>query len=186
MEKVILAVTGASGAIYARKVAELLVRCDTIRTIAVVFSRNGRAVMEYERESLPQDPRMQFFDDDDLFAPPASGSARYGGMIVAPCTVGSAGRMAAGVSEGLIGRAADVMLKERRPLVLVVREMPLGAIHLRNLALLAECGASIVPACPSFYSRPAGVEELCATVADKAVSLLGLPTGGFEWGGGAQ
>lgn len=183
MKKVIVAVTGASGAIYARQVMERLVPVRELEEIAVIFSDNGRAVMEYERESLPvDDGRVRVFGNGDMFAAPASGSAGYEAMVIVPCSAGSAGRIAAGVSSDLIGRAADVMLKERRPLVLVVRETPFGTIHLRNLAALSECGAVILPASPSFYSRPTGVEELCATVSDRVIKMLGLPYGGFSWG----
>lgn len=149
MKRIIVAVTGASGAVYARKVAERLLRSPQVAQVAVVCSANGRKVMEYERERLPEgEERMVWFDNDDLFAPPASGSAGYDGMVIVPCTMGSAGRIAAGISGDLIGRAADVMLKERRPLVLVVRETPLSTIHLRNLTLLSECGAVVLPASP--------------------------------------
>ena len=169
MKRIIVAVTGASGAVYARKVAERLLRSPQVAQVAVVCSANGRKVMEYERERLPEgEERMVWFDNDDLFAPPASGSAGYDGMVIVPCTMGSAGRIAAGISGDLIGRAADVMLKERRPLVLVVRETPLSTIHLRNLTLLSECGAVVLPASPSFYSRPADIEALCDTVAVRA------------------
>lgn len=185
MKKIIVAVTGASGAIYARKVVEHILRADDIEHIAVIFSRNGRAVMEYEGEKLPEDPRIRIFDNDDMFAAPASGSAGYDAMIIVPCSVGSAGRIASGVSSDLIGRAADVMLKERRRLVLVVRETPLSSIHLRNMTLLSECGAVILPACPSFYSRPTDMEQLCDTVASRAAAMLGLPADGYEWHGKA-
>lgn len=183
MKKIIVAVTGASGAIYGRQTVERLTAIEEIGEIAVIFSENGRKVMEYERENIPiADPRIKVYGNDDLFAAPASGSSGYDAMVVVPCTVGSAGRIAAGISCDLIGRAADVMLKERHPLLLVVRETPLGTIHLRNLAALSECGAIILPASPSFYSRPSGVEELCGTVTDRIIKLLGLPSSGFSWG----
>lgn len=183
MKKIILAVTGASGAIYARKVAVRLLSLPEVGRIALIYSANGRTVMEFEGERLPSDDsRIKVFDNGDMFAPPASGSAGYDAMVIAPCSVGSAGRIAAGISSSLIERAADVMLKERRPLVLVVREAPLSTLHLRNLAALAECGATILPASPSFYSHPADVEELCDTVAARAVELLGFPGSGFRWG----
>lgn len=183
MKKIIVAVTGASGAIYARQVIERLAAVKELEEIAVIFSDNGRAVMDHEGESIPEgDSRLRFFANDDMFAAPASGSSCYDAMVIAPCSAASAGRIAAGVSADLIGRAADVMLKERRPLILVVRETPLGTIHLRNLASLSECGAVILPACPSFYSHPADTEELCGTVSDRVVKLLGLPYSGFRWG----
>ena len=111
-----------------------------------------------------------------------SGSARYDGMAVVPSTVGTVGRVAAGTAQSLIERAADVMLKERRRLVFVVRETPLSLIHLRNMAALTEAGAVILPASPSFYAAPQGVEELCGTVADRAAALLGVDISRYEWG----
>ena len=114
--------------------------------------------------------------------PPASGSARYDAMIVVPCSVGTAGRIASGVSQTLIERAADVMLKERRRLILVVRETPLSLIHLRNLTALAECGAVVLPAAPSFYARPADIESLCATVTERIVALVCPEAEHYEWG----
>ena len=108
MKRIIVAVTGASGAVYARKVAERLLRSPQVAQVAVVCSANGRKVMEYERERLPEgEERMVWFDNDDLFAPPASGSAGYDGMVIVPCTMGSAGRIAAGISGDLIGRDAE-------------------------------------------------------------------------------
>ena len=104
------------------------------------------------------------------------------GMAVVPSTVGTVGRVAAGTAQSLIERAADVMLKERRRLVFVVRETPLSLIHLRNMAALTEAGAVILPASPSFYAAPQGVEELCGTVADRAAALLGVDISRYEWG----
>lgn len=183
MKKIIVAVTGASGAIYGRQAVERLTQVKEIDEIALIFSENGRKVMEYERENIPAtDPRIKVYGNDDMFAAPASGSSGYDAMVIVPCTAGSAGRIAAGISCDLIGRAADVMLKERRPLILVLRETPLGTIHLRNLAALSECGAVVMPASPSFYSHPSGIEELCSTVTDRIIKLLGLPSSGFRWG----
>lgn len=185
MTKIIVAVTGASGAIYARKVLEKLTESDLPSQIAVIVSRHGREVVEYEGESLDTtDPRVVFYDNDDMFAPPASGSADYDAMIIVPCSMGSAGRIAAGVSSDLIGRAADVMLKERRTLVAVVRETPLSTIHLRNLTLLSECGAVVMPASPSFYSHPTDIDAMCDTVIERALKIIGIPCNGFQWNGG--
>lgn len=143
--KLILAVTGASGAVYARQTAERLAALDCVESVALVLSDCAPQVMAHEGVALPDHPKFVCYDNGDLFAPPASGSARYDAMIVVPCSVGTAGRIAAGVSQTLIERAADVMLKERRRLVLVVRETPLSLIHLRNLTALAECGAVVLP-----------------------------------------
>lgn len=178
----IVAVTAASGALYARLLLERLLECPEVERIALVRSRHARAVAEYEGVELPADPRIEEFDNDDLFAPAASGSARYEAMAVIPCSAGTVGRIASGVSRTLIERAADVMLKERRRLVLVVRETPLSLLHLRNMAALTECGASILPACPSFYARPVTVEALCISVVERVLAQLGVDAPGFEWG----
>ena len=151
--KLILAVTAASGAVYARQTAERLAALDCVESVALVYSDVAPTVMAHEGVALPDHPKFVRYDNRDLFAPPASGSARYDAMIVVPCSVGTAGRIASGVSQTLIERAADVMLKERRRLILVVRETPLSLIHLRNLTALAECGAVVLPAAPSFYAR---------------------------------
>ena len=178
--KLILAVTAASGAVYARQTAERLAVLDCVESVALIFSDLAPKVMAHEGVALPDHPKFVRYDNRDLFAPPASGSARYDAMIVVPCSVGTAGRIASGMSQTLIERAADVMLKERRRLVVVVRETPLSLIHLRNLTTLAECG--VLPAAPSFYSRPAEIESLCATVTERIVSLVCPSAARYEWG----
>ena len=180
--KLIVAVTAASGALYARLLLERLIACPEVERIALVRSRHASGVADHEGVSLPCDPRIEAYDNDDLFAPAASGSARYEAMVVIPCSVGTVGRIASGVSRTLIERAADVMLKERRRLVLVTREAPLGTVHLRNMTALSECGAVICPASPSFYSRPGTIEELCGTIVDRVAGLLGVEVPRYEWG----
>lgn len=180
--KLILAVTAASGAVYARQTAERLAALDCVESVALVCSALAPQVMAHEGVVLPDHPKFVRYDNGDLFAPPASGSARYDAMIVVPCSVGTAGRIAAGVSQTLIERAADVMLKERRRLILVVRETPLSLIHLRNLTTLAECGAVVLPAAPSFYAHPCDIGSLCASVTERIVALVCPSAGRFEWG----
>ncbi len=183
--RIIIGVTGASGSIYARLLMEHLLRSDEVGELAVVMSANGKAVTEYEGQVLPSaedDLRVRDFDNGDLFAPPASGSAGYDSMVVVPCSMGTVGRIASGVSDNLITRAADVMLKERRRLILVAREAPYSTIHLRNMTTISECGAIVLPASPSFYSHPADVEQLCMTVVERVLSLLGIPGDRYEWG----
>lgn len=181
--KVILAVTGASGAIYARQCAERLLLAPQVEQTALIVSDNGRRVMEYEGERLPASERIVEYPNDDMFCPVASGSARYEAMIIAPASMGTVGRIAAGVSLSLIERAADVMLKERRRLVLVVREAPYSSLHLRNMAALTDAGAVIVPASPSFYSHPATIEELAATVTERALAMAGIDLPHYEFEG---
>ena len=180
--KVVVAITAASGAIYARQLLTSLVESGEVERIAVIYSTNARAVVAHEGETMPTSAKIEEFDNDNLFASPASGSARWDAMVVVPSSVGTIGRVASGVSQTLIERAADVMLKERRRLIVVVRETPLSLIHLRNMTALTEAGAVIVPAAPSFYSRPESIEALCLTVTERIVSLLGISAPHYKWG----
>lgn len=184
VKRIILAITGASGSVYARLLMEQLLAQEAVEEVALVFSANGAAVAEYEGQRIAavDDPRVQIFDNGDMFAAPASGSAGYDAMVIVPCSMGTVGRVANGVSGDLISRAADVMLKERRMLVVVPRETPLNTIHLRNLTTLSECGAVVVPASPSFYSLPDDMEALCMTVVERVVALLGFDSPHYQWG----
>ena len=179
--KIIVAVTAASGAIYARQLLEQLVTSPQVENISLILSTNAEAVAETEGVTLPESDKITRYANDNLFAAPASGSARWNAMVIVPSSVGTVGRVAAGTSQTLIERAADVMLKERRRLVVVVRETPLSLIHLRNMTTLTEAGAIVLPASPSFYSRPTDIEELCSTVTERIVSLLGIDAPHFEW-----
>lgn len=179
--KIIVAVTAASGAIYARQLLEQLVASPQVENIALILSTNAEAVAETEGVTLPESGKITRYANDNLFAAPASGSARWDAMVIVPSSVGTVGRVASGVSQTLIERAADVMLKERRRLVVVVRETPLSLIHLRNMTTLTEAGAIVLPASPSFYSRPTDIEELCNTVTERIVSLLGIDAPHYEW-----
>lgn len=180
--KVIVAVTGASGSLYARQVVEGLLASDTIERVGLIVSRRGEEVAAWERVEFPQNARLERFDNDDMFAPVASGSARWDAMVVVPCSMGCVGRIASGVSSDLISRAADVMLKEGRTLIVVPRETPLNLIHLRNLTTLAEAGATVAPASPSFYSHPETVEDVCRTVSERILARLSIDTPRYEWG----
>lgn len=182
--KLIVGVTGASGAIYAKVLFDsLLLVKNQVKEVAVLFSDNAKAVWKYELgnsdfETLP----FAFYQKDDFYSPVASGSAGYDAMIICPCSMGTLSRIASGVSNDLMTRAADVMLKERRKLVLVARETPLSLIHINNMKTVTEAGGIICPATPSFYSRPETMEELAATVTNRALSLAGIEMGGFRWG----
>lgn len=178
---IVVAVTAASGSIYARLLVESLTASEEVERIALVYSENARAVAEHEGVAMPADAKIVEYSNSDLFASPASGSAAWDAMVVVPSSVGTVGRVANGVSQTLIERAADVMLKERRRLVFVVRETPYSLVHLRNMVSLTEAGAIIVPASPSFYSKPATVEELCRTVIERVVALLGVKAEHYEW-----
>lgn len=179
---IVVAVTAASGSIYASLLVESLAASGDVGRIALVYSENARAVAEHEGVAMPADAKIVEYSNSDLFASPASGSAAWDAMVVVPSSVGTVGRVANGVSQTLIERAADVMLKERRRLVFVVRETPYSLVHLRNMVALTEAGAVIVPASPSFYSKPVTVEELCRTVVERVVALLGIAAPHYEWG----
>jgi len=182
--KLILAITGASGAIYAKVLLDKLqANRDQFEKLGVVMSDNAREVWQYElgnRDYL-QYP-FDFYDKNDFFAPFASGSAQYDTMIVCPCSMGTLARIAQGTSSDLTTRAADVILKERRKLILVARETPLNLIHLRNMTAITEAGGIICPATPSFYSLPADFTALAATVVDRVLSLADIHTDSYQWG----
>lgn len=182
-KKVVVAVTGASGALYAfllfKKLEELK---EQIEDVAVVFSENALAVWKHE---LPEENHQKFpfriYKPSDFNAPFASGSSRFSTMIVCPCSMGTLGRIASGTSDDLISRAADVMLKERRKLILVTRDMPLNLIHVNNMKTVTEAGGIICPASPSFYSRPADTRALAQTVIDRVIDLAGFVNESFRW-----
>ena len=180
--KIVVAITAASGAIYARQLLETLVKSEQVERIALIYSSNARAVVAHEGEQMPCSEKIEEYDNCNLFASPASGSARWDAMVVVPSSVGTIGRVASGVSQTLIERAADVMLKERRRLIFVVRETPYSLIHLRNMTTLTEAGAVILPATPSFYSLPQNIEAVCQTVTERITAILGLNCERYEWG----
>ncbi len=180
--RVVVAITAASGAIYARQLLKMLIESAEVERIALIYSENAQAVAAHEGEEMPScSEKIELFANDNLFASPASGSARWDAMVVVPSSVGTIGRVASGVSQTLIERAADVMLKERRCLIFVVRETPYSLIHLRNMTTLTEAGAVILPATPSFYSRPQDIEALCRTVTERVTAILGLSGERYEW-----
>ena len=180
--RVVVAITAASGAIYARQLLTSLVESDEVERIAVIYSANARAVVAHEGETMPSSSKIEEYDNDNLFSSPASGSARWDAMVVVPSSVGTIGRVASGVSQTLIERSADVMLKERRRLIFVVRETPYSLIHLRNMTALTEAGAVILPATPSFYSLPKDIEAVCQTVTERITAMLGIEAARYEWG----
>jgi flavin prenyltransferase len=175
---------GASGAIYGVRFLRQAVRC--FDEVYLTLSTNVPDVLRTEmdirlsdrptaRELLGTDaPNLRFLDTSDYFTPPASGSFRHDGMVIIPCSMGTAGRIAGGISNDLTTRSADVCLKEGRKLILVVREAPWNLIHLRNLTTLAEAGATILPAAPSFYSRPQTIEDLVDTIVARTLQALGV------------
>ena len=183
-KRIIVGITGASGAIYGKLLLDRLVSLgDQVEECGVIFSTNSIPVWKFELGSFnPATIPFRIYDPGDFFAPMASGSAGFDTMIIAPCSMGTLGRIASGVSNDLMTRAADVMLKERRQLILVAREAPLSLIHIHNMDLLTKAGAVICPASPSFYSHPATIEELAMTVVDRVLSLAGFTFPTFKWG----
>jgi flavin prenyltransferase len=185
MHKIVLAITGASGSIYPKlMIDKLLAIKSQWQQLAVVMTDNAKQVWqtelaneEYTQYDIP------FYNTMDFTAPFASGSGRFNTMIIAPCSMGSLGRIATGVSNDLITRAADVILKERRKLICVVRDTPYNLVHIRNMETVTLAGGIICPATPSFYSRPATIEAVAATVVDRVLDLAGLDISTFRWGG---
>jgi len=182
--KIIVAVTGASGSVYAKHILDKLSALkDEIAEVSLIFSDNGRKVWEYEvGEVNIYSNNIHRYSNDDFFAPVASGSAGYDSMIIIPCTMGTLGRIASGTSDDLIARAADVMLKERKQLILVTREAPLNLIHIENMRAITLAGGIVYPASPSFYSKPASKEELELTLVDRVLDIMGLDSGIARWG----
>lgn len=179
---IILSITGASGAIYARQCLELLLANSDVERIALICSDNAVGVIKHEGITLPECERIVRYSNDDMWSSVASGSACWDAMIVVPASMGTVGRIASGVSQSLIERAADVMLKERRRLVLVVREAPYSLIHLRNMTTITEAGGVIIPASPSFYFNPQNIESLTLSISTRAVEMLGLKVDHQHWG----
>jgi flavin prenyltransferase len=186
MHKLILGLGGSSGAIYAKLLLERLESIkDQYDDLGIVMSKNARLNWNLEMENEPIESfGYRIYENDDFNAPFASGSARFNTMIICPCSMGTLARVANGLSDDLMTRAADVILKERRKLILVPRETPFSLIHLTNMKRLTAAGAIICPAIPSFYSKPDSIEKLCLTVVDRVLDLAGFNLDSFRWGGG--
>jgi 4-hydroxy-3-polyprenylbenzoate decarboxylase len=179
---VILAITGASGAPYAVRLLEVLAT-HSVPTWLLVSTHGWRLLAqecglkddrELKKATGGDWSSVRVFDDSDRGAAPASGSARTAGMVICPCSMGTVAAVAHGTSRSLIERAADVVLKERRKLILVPRETPLSLVHLRNLVLATEAGAVVLPAAPGFYHKPAKVSDLVDFIVQRIVDHLGL------------
>jgi len=183
-QKIVVSVSGASGAIYAKVLFDRLQQLsDQIDEVGVLMSDNAKYVWQTELgnndyKKLP----YKFYSAQDFTAPFASGSARFETMIICPCSMGTLGRIAQGISNDLTTRSADVILKERRKLILVARDTPLNLIHINNMKTITEAGGVICPATPSFYSNPTSFNELAATVVDRVISLSGLELDSYQWG----
>jgi len=178
MKKIVVGVTGASGAPYAQRLLAVLAkraRESADVEVACVLSPTARSVWALECGGKPEDIGVPIHAPDGYAAPFASGSAGWHAMVVIPCSMGTVGRIAHGTSDSLLTRTADVMLKERRTLVVVPRETPMSTIHLENLLTLARAGALVLPACPSFYGKPRTIDEVLDTVVGRVLDHLGVP-----------
>jgi len=182
--KIVVAITGASGSIYAKLLLErLLLLKEQWDELSIVMSHNAKDVWHTEigNSDFANYP-VKYYEKTDFSAPFASGSAKYNIMVVIPCSMGTMGRIANGISDDLVSRAADVILKERRKLILVARDMPYNLIHIRNMETITLAGGIICPATPSYYSKPKTIEDVAGTVVDRVVDLMGLENKSFRWG----
>jgi len=184
-KKIILAITGASGSLYAVQFLKLMQQTGV--EVHAIISNAGRLVLQHELGLTPDD--LQKYDAQwhaitDFAAPMSSGSSKFDAMVVLPCTMGSLGAIASGAARNLIHRAADVILKEKKPLVLAVRETPLNRIHLENMLKLHDAGATLCPPMPSFYHHPESLEEMATFFAGRVADLIGIQVAGLKrWQG---
>lgn len=195
-KRIVLAITGASGSIYGIRTLKALMRANVEAHVCV--SESGRTVLMHEcgwdghdlegylaSECLDQHPEsvLHVHPESDFFAPPASGSFMHSGMIIVPCSMKTLAAVSNGMAGNLIQRSADVCLKERRPLIMVVRETPLSLIHIENMRMLSLAGAVIMPASPSFYSFPSSIDDLVDTLVSRILDHLGIEnTVSLRWG----
>lgn len=184
MHKIVVAITGASGSIYSKVLLDKLLEIkEQWSDLSVILTENAKEVWktELDNDDYKNYP-VKFYTQQDFMAPFASGSGKYDIMIIVPCSMGTLGRIAGGISNDLITRAADVILKERRKLIAVVRDTPYNLIHIRNMETVTLAGGIICPATPSFYSKPKTLEEVAATVVDRVIDLAGLTINTYRWG----
>ena len=182
--KIVVAITGASGSIYAKLLLDELSKLnEQVEEVGIIMSDNAKDVWEFElgNKNYNNYP-FKIYSKNDFMAPFASGSAKFTHMVIVPCSMGTLGRIASGISNDLTTRAADVILKERRKLILVAREAPYSLIHINNMKTITEAGGIICPATPSYYSKPTNFEELTATVIDRVLDLSGFEFNKYSWG----
>jgi flavin prenyltransferase len=184
MNKIVVAITGASGSIYPKILLQkLLLAKEQWADLAIVMTENAKEVWKTELDTDDyKDLPVRMYTQQDFNAPFASGSGQFNTMIIIPCSMGTLGRIATGVSNDLITRAADVVLKERRKLICAVRDTPYNLIHIRNMETVTLAGGIICPATPSFYSKPKTIEEVAATVVDRVLDLAGIDIKTYRWG----
>jgi len=184
MKKLVIAITGASGSLYAKNLLDKIASLQSQwNEVGVIMTENAKLVWktELDNEAYKGYP-LEIYGVQDFMAPFASGSGNYDTMIIIPCSMGTLGRIASGISNDLITRAADVVLKERRKLICVVRDTPYNLIHIRNMETITLSGGIICPATPSYYSQPKTIEQVAATVVDRVLDLAGFDITTFRWG----
>jgi len=184
-KKIVIAITGASGMIYAQSLLKKL-SSDELKSqlsdVALVYSDNVKGIWNNEISGIKlSDYDFPTYDNNNFYVPFASGSSAYDVMIVIPCSMGTLGRISSGISDNLISRTADVMLKERKKLILVTREMPLSLIHINNMKSIAEAGGIICPASPTFYNKPSTISDISNTVVERVLDLAGVKHEGKRW-----
>ena len=184
MKKIVLGIGGSSGSIYARLLLERLSQIpDQIADCSIVMSENAHINWRIEQEDKEVSSYgFKIYEKNNFFAPFASGSAKYDTMIICPASMGLMGRIANGISNDLMTRAADVILKERGKLILVPRETPYNLIHIEHMRQITLAGGIVCPATPSFYSKPTSIDELAMTVVDRVLDLAGFSIETFRWG----
>jgi 4-hydroxy-3-polyprenylbenzoate decarboxylase len=184
MNKIVIAITGASGSIYAKVLLDKLLAIPSQwNELSVVLTENAKEVWKTELNNDSYlDYPIKYYTQQDFMAPFASGSGQYNTMIIVPCSMGTLGRIASGISNDLISRSADVILKERRKLICVIRDTPYNLVHIRNMETITLAGGIIAPATPSFYSNPTTLEQVAATVIDRVLDLAGLQIKTYRWG----
>ena len=178
--KLVIAATGASGSIYLQRLLEQI--DPAAHEVHLVMSSHARQVAKHELGSFKIPKNVRSHAENDLNVPYVSGSARFDAMVIVPCSMATLGRIASGTSDTALLRAADVFLKERRKLILVPRETPWNLIHARNVVTLLEAGAVVLPAIPSFYSRPSSLVDVVDTVVWRILDQIGLPSArAYRW-----
>ena len=184
MKKIAIAITGASGSIYAKLLLEKLAELkEQVEELSIVMTDNAKFVWQTEIGNTDYEKfSARYFSTKDFTAPFASGSAKYDGLIIIPCSMGTLGRIASGISNDLITRAADVMLKEKKKLICVIRDSPYNLIHIRNMETVTLAGGIICPASPSFYNKPQTIEEAVNTIVNRIIDLTDLNNSSFRWG----
>jgi len=184
-KNILVAITGASGAIYAKQLLEKLndLKEKESLEISVIYSKTGKEVAIHEiGYDFVKDINLKTYEDNNFYAPFASGSSPADILVIAPCSMGTLGRIANGFSDSLITRAADVVLKERKKLILLTRETPLNLIHIKNMELISLSGGIIFPASPSFYNKPTNIEDLVNTVIFRILDLMQIEITYDRWG----